>query len=53
MAAMTNHAMLACRHLNVERFVKRSPEALQEVLDIEDIVRFGQSRVLCPYYLGR
>ncbi|GAB4815023.1 hypothetical protein N2152v2_002069 [Parachlorella kessleri] len=44
----------ACKwHLNVERFVKRSPEALQEVLDIEDIVRFGQSRVLCPYYLGR
>lgn len=26
---------------------------LQEVLDIEEIVKFGQSRTLCPYYMGR
>lgn len=41
------------RHVNVERYLKRNPEAHAEVLDIEEIVKWGQARVLCPYYLGR
>jgi regulator of telomere elongation helicase 1 len=37
----------------VERFVKNNPDANASVMDIEELVRLGDQRGVCPYYLSR
>lgn len=41
------------RQHDVERFAKGNPDASLEVLDIEDLVRLGTQRQLCPFLLSK
>lgn len=43
----------SCRNWNVEEFIKRTPDFNTTVRDIEDLVKFGETRTLCPYFLSR
>ena len=38
---------------NTERFVNTNPDLLDNNLDIEDLVKVGEGRTVCPYYLSR
>jgi regulator of telomere elongation helicase 1 len=40
-------------HYGVERFMKTHRDINTQVMDIEDIIKFGNSKTLCPYYLSR
>lgn len=40
-------------HYGVERFMKTHRDINTQVMDIEDIIKFGSSKTLCPYYLSR
>ncbi|RMZ55626.1 hypothetical protein APUTEX25_000209 [Auxenochlorella protothecoides] len=42
-----------CKQHDVERFAKGNPDASLEVLDIEDLVRLGTQRQLCPFLLSK
>ena len=41
------------RNWNVEEFMNKTPEFNSTVRDIEDLVKFGEERTLCPYFLSR
>ena len=45
--------VVACRHTRVEPYIQQHPDANGEVRDIEELVRLGQGRGPCPYYLSR
>lgn len=54
---------LACRSLvakrgckwynNTEKFLKNNGDVNDTVLDIEDLVKVGENRSVCPYFLSR
>eukprot|EP00873_Tetraselmis_striata_P036147 jgi/Tetstr1/456411/TSEL_043145.t1 len=44
----------SCQWYNrVDEYVRRNPELNQEPIDIEELVRLGQSGGPCPYYLSK
>lgn len=42
-----------CRHVRVEPYMQQHPDGNGEVRDIEELVKLGQGRGPCPYYLSR
>lgn len=44
----------SCKYYNnTEKFYSNNSDISEDTLDIEDIVKLGENRTVCPYYLSR
>ena len=47
------HPFCESRYNKVEPFLQRNPETNREPLEIEELVKLGQNRGPCPFYMAR
>lgn len=47
------HPCARARHHGVERFAKANPNINATVMDIEDLVKLGKARQVCPFLLSK
>lgn len=50
---MLNASRADCRYNKVEPFIQKNPDTNHEPLEIEQLVKLGNIRGPCPFYLAR